>query len=347
MIKYLRLLLLPFACIYGLVVIVRNWCYDKGIFESQSFDIPIISIGNLDVGGAGKTPMTEYLIRLLKDRYKLATLSRGYGRDTEGFILADSNSVATEIGDEPAQFKQKFPGITVAVCERRAGGTEQLIALGYNLVLLDDAYQHRAINPGFSILLFDYSRVFEPRIMLPAGNLREPFAGRKRADVIVIAKCPAELNEQEMESIRLRIQPFDGQELFFTGINYGELADVNGKAAAIKINKDDTVFLLTGIANPLPLLKHLDNQVQQVIHHNYADHHQYTLKNITKLADEFKACKAPNKLVITTEKDIQRLREPGLQALVKQLNILVLPVQVQFLAEGQSQFNKIIENYVR
>jgi tetraacyldisaccharide 4'-kinase len=345
MIKYLRLLLLPFSCLYGLAVIVRNMFYDSGMFSSRSFELPVISIGNLDVGGAGKSPMTEYLVRLLKGEYKLATLSRGYGRITKGYIEAQVDSTDVEIGDEPAQFKQKFPDIMVAVCESRVDGIKKL-RLNHDLVIMDDAYQHRAVAPGLSILLFDYGRVNEPRLLLPAGNLREPYSGYKRADVIVITKCPATLSETEKEQIKLRVKPKAHQELFFTRISYGALQEIDGAPSTAILDRDTEVFLLTGIANPYPLLKHLENSVKTVNHHNYPDHHRFSLKNITKLADEFERCVAQKKLVITTEKDAQRLREQALLPIVEKLNILVMPITVKFLA-GQQQFDEIVKNYVR
>ncbi|WP_448700291.1 tetraacyldisaccharide 4'-kinase [Mucilaginibacter sp. AW1-3] len=346
MLKYLRWLLLPFSWLYALVIIIRNWCYDAGLFKSQGFDVPVISVGNLDIGGAGKSPMTEYLIHLFKSDYKLATLSRGYGRKTKGFLTATATATAAQIGDEPSQFKHKFRDITVAVCEKRVIGVENLKA-DHDLIILDDAYQHRAVKPGFSILLFDYSRVFEPHFLLPAGNLREPFGGRKRADVIVVTKCPVQLSGIRKEKIKARINPFANQQLFFAGINYGALQDMSGNSSGLTIDTNTTVFLLTGIANPLPLVNELEKRSKQVIHHNYPDHHPYTLKNITKLADDFKGCAAQKKLVITTEKDAQRLGEQALQHTVKQLNILVLPIQIGFLdGEGQ-QFDQTIKNYVR
>ncbi|RKR80234.1 lipid-A-disaccharide kinase [Mucilaginibacter gracilis] len=346
MLKYLRWFLLPFSWLYGLVILTRNWCYDAGIFKSHSFNIPVISVGNLDVGGAGKSPMTEYLIRLLKNNHKLATLSRGYGRKTQGFLKATQASTATEIGDEPAQFKQKFPDITVAVCESRVAGINQLKA-NIDLVILDDAYQHRAVKPGLSILLFDYSRIFEPHFMLPAGNLREPFGGIKRANIIIISKCPHTLADAEQQAIVQRIKPLANQSVFFTAINYSSLYPVNSRAGTTQIDKDTVVFIITGIANPAPLLNHVKKQAKQVIHHNYPDHHQFTLKNITKLADEFLACPADKKLILTTEKDIQRLREHELVAGFKQLPLWVLPIEVQFLNNNQAGFNNIIQNYVR
>jgi len=344
--KYLRWLLFPFSLLYGLVVIIRNWCYDGGILKSREFDLPVICAGNLDIGGAGKTPMTEYLIRLFKDHHKLATLSRGYGRKTQGYLTATASATATEVGDEPAQFKHKFPDITVAVCEARAEGIQRLIK-GHKLIILDDAFQHRAVKPGYSILLFDYSRINEPHLLLPAGNLREPFSGRWRADVLIISKCPATLTRDEQERIAARIQPLPFQSLFFTIIAYLPLQDLAGRQSDKLLDADTTVFLLTGIANPDPLVQHIKNYTSEVNHHNYPDHHRFSLKNITKLADEFAACSAQKKVIITTEKDAQRLVEHELLPLVKTLPILVIPVGVQFLDNGQQQFDRLVTEYVR
>ncbi len=344
--KYFRWLLFPFSLIYGLVVIMRNWCYDAGVFKSRGFSIPVISVGNLDVGGAGKTPMTEYLVRLLKDHYKLATLSRGYGRKTQGFITATATATATQIGDEPAQFKHKFPEITVAVCEKRVEGIKHLQA-GHNLVILDDAYQHRAVKPGLSILLFDYGRINEPHLLLPAGNLREPFSGRWRADVLVVSKCPATLIDEEQARVAERIGPLPFQSLFFTTIAYQPMQDMDGNKADTTLDADTSVFLLTGIANSQPLLQHIKSYTARVVHHNYPDHHQFSLKNITKLAGEFSACTGTKKLIITTEKDAQRLVEHELLPLVKTLPILVISIGVQFLNNGEQQFGQLVTEYVR
>src|SRR5258708_5059344 len=285
--KYLRWLLFPFSLLYGLVIIIRNWCYDSGVFKSYKFKKPIISVGNLDVGGAGKSPMTEYLIRLLKADHKLATLSRGYGRDTKGYLeasvpggsvqLPDTNDLlqpatynsqlttAQQIGDEPAQFKHKFPDITVAVCEKRVDGIKQLLP-NHDLILLDDAYQHRAVEPGLNILLFDYNRIREPHLLLPAGNLREPFSGRWRAQIIIVTKCPPNLTTEEQAALARIIEPLPYQRLFFTSIAYQPLCNLEGKPADIMIDKDTTIFLLTGIANAQPLLQHLSRLTSHIIH---------------------------------------------------------------------------------
>jgi tetraacyldisaccharide 4'-kinase len=344
--KTLRWLLFPFSLLYGLVVIIRNWCYDGGILKSRSFIVPVISVGNLDVGGAGKSPMTEYLVRLFKNDYKLATLSRGYGRQTKGYLIATAATTATQIGDEPSQFSHKFPDITVAVCEKRVDGIAKLHK-EHNLILLDDAYQHRAVKPGLSILLFDYNRINEPHLLLPAGNMREPFSGRWRADIIVVSKCPEHLSVDEQAAIENKINPLPYQSLFFTSVSYCSFETREGKRTNTTIDKDTTVFLLTGIANPKPLVQYIKKHTSMVLHHNYPDHHRFSLKNITKLADEFSACATQKKVIITTEKDAQRLVEHELQPVVKTLPVLVIPVGIQFLDNGGQQFDQLVTEYVR
>ncbi len=367
--KYLRWLLFPFSLIYGLVVIVRNWCFDSGIFKSRRFNIPIISVGNLEVGGAGKSPMTEYLIRLLKDHYKLATLSRGYGRKTKGFLEAGSQkevsdkkidspqlithnsqfTIAEQIGDEPAQFKQKFPDITVAVCEDRVNGITKL-ARNHHVILMDDAYQHRAVEPGLSILLFDYNRIDDVHLLLPAGNMREPFSGRWRAQLIVISKCPTHLTPDEQVKLAEKVKPLPYQQLFFTSIIYHSLFDITGRPAAVDIDADTTVFLLTGIANSLPLMQHINRHTTHIVHHKYPDHHRFTKKNISKLAAEFDACTSAKKIIVTTEKDAQRLDNSWFgpaAAGASQLPVYVLPITVEFLNKSGTRFDQIITEYVR
>lgn len=344
--KYLRLLLFPFSLLYGLIVIIRNWCYDVGVFKSHEFTIPIVSIGNLAVGGSGKSPMAEYLIRLFKNDYKLATLSRGYGRNTKGYYVATPTTPAATIGDEPAQFKHKFPDITVAVCEKRVDGLLQL-KNHHDLIIMDDAYQHRAVKPGLSILLFDYNNLNQPHLLLPAGDMREPYSGRWRADIIIISKCPEQLSYNEQTKITNGVGLLPYQQLFFTSIAYQALQHKNGDEAAVKLDKETTVFLLTGIANADPLIEYIKKHTLHVIHHNYPDHHCFTLKNITKLADEFSACKAQKKVIITTEKDAQRLGEHELLPLVNKLPFLVIPIGINFLNGEQPQFDQLLIKYVR
>ncbi|WP_244139478.1 tetraacyldisaccharide 4'-kinase [Mucilaginibacter ginkgonis] len=343
--KYLRYLLWPFSLVYGAIVVIRNWFYDAGWFESTSFDLPLITVGNLAVGGAGKSPMTEYLIALLKSNYKVATLSRGYGRQTTGFIIADRDSNAHEIGDEPAQFKQKFPNIIVAVCESRVSGVERLKD-DHQVILLDDAFQHRALKAGLNILLFDYNKLHGPQLMLPAGDLREPTSGKMRADILIVSKCPPGMNAAEQESIAARLKPYPKQHLFFTSIAYQALFGFgDSQQATLKVGS--TVFLLTGIAGSAPLVKHLQDAGCNAVHHKYADHHTFTLKNITKLVDDFNASASADKLIITTEKDAERLKRPEILELLKNLPVMVQPIGVQFLNNEGAAFNNLIENYVR
>ncbi|OKS84731.1 tetraacyldisaccharide 4'-kinase [Mucilaginibacter polytrichastri] len=343
--KKLRWLLLPFSLLYALVVVIRNWCYDVGWFKSTSFNLPVISVGNLAVGGAGKSPMTEYLVRLLKPEHQLATLSRGYGRKTKGFLIATGESTATDVGDEPAQFKHKFPDITVAVCEERVNGINQLKD-DYRPIILDDAYQHRAVKPGLSILLFDYKKLDEPNLLLPAGDLREPFSGKMRADIIVVSKCPEQLHAEERDRIAVKVKPYPYQQLFFTSINYLGLKTLEGTDVENTLRGDTKIFLLTGIAGAAPLKQYLQGISPHIIHHNYADHHRFSLKNIAKLADEFSAEPSLNKVVITTEKDAERLKQPELLPLLSKLQIRVLPISIAFLNNGQEQFDQLIINYV-
>ncbi|WP_295771163.1 tetraacyldisaccharide 4'-kinase [uncultured Mucilaginibacter sp.] len=344
--KKLRLLLFPFTVLYGFGVVIRNWLYDAGAYASIKFNLPVIVVGNLDVGGAGKSPMTEYLVRLLRSTGKLATLSRGYGRDTKGFLIAENNSSASSIGDEPAQFKQKFPDITVAVCEKRVEGIKQL-ENNHDVVILDDAFQHRALTPGLSILLFDFNRISDNKLMLPAGNLREPFIGRYRADIWVVSKCPVNLSTEQQQEVLRVLKPLNYQQTYFTAIDYLPLQTINKLAAGPMPDAQTTVFLLTGIANAQPLLQYIKQFTSNVIHHSYPDHHQYSSKNIGKLAADFSNCNAPKKVIITTEKDAQRLHDPSLMAILKELPIRILPIGIKFLLGGGEQFNKQINNYVR
>ncbi|MBC8053934.1 MAG: tetraacyldisaccharide 4'-kinase [Sphingobacteriaceae bacterium] len=345
---YLRLLLLPFSVIYSLIIWARNLLFDVGFFSSKKFSIPVISIGNLAVGGSGKSPMAEYLIRLLKENYKIAVLSRGYGRKTTGFRLVKPESTSEECGDEPLQFRKKFHDITVAVSEKRVTGIEALLP-DHDLVILDDAFQHRAVKPGLSILLFDYTQLGQFFLVLPAGNLREPFRNRKRADIIMVSKCPENLSAEEIERVRNRLKPVEGQQLFFSYLSYGDLISIGdgNKLSLTDIKPQTAVFLLTGIANPLPLLKKVKSLSASVLHHDYPDHHPFSSKNITKLAQEFKECRSPEKIIITTEKDAQRLQAPVLLELLKGLPVYYLPVTAKIQQPDIERFNKLIESYVK
>ncbi|MDF3078099.1 MAG: tetraacyldisaccharide 4-kinase [Sphingobacteriaceae bacterium] len=347
MFKVLRWLSAPFSLFYGMAVRVRNLSYDKGYSASRKFELPVISVGNLAVGGAGKSPMAEYLVRLLKDSHKIAILSRGYGRRTSGFLEVGLQSTAEQVGDEPLQFKTKFPDVKVAVCESRVAGIESLQKQS-EVVILDDAYQHRAVAPGLSILLFDYTSVFKTQMLLPAGNLREPLSGRKRADLIVVTKTPAKLSPEEKSRIAETIKPFTHQRLFYSFLNYDSLRSVYGNESLelSELANGYSVVLLTGIANTKPLIDELRKFTDAIIHHRYPDHHPFTRKNIAKLAGTYGGIVSTKKIIITTEKDAQRLQPQSVRELLTGLPVYYLPVSARIHSPGEDEFNQLIRDYV-
>lgn len=344
MIRYLRLLLLPFSVLYGLVILVRNKLYDTGVFSQTSFDLPVICVGNLVVGGSGKSPVTEYLIRLL-DKHSIAVLSRGYGRSTKGFLLADATASASTIGDEPMQFYNKFPDITVAVCEDRVKGIN-LLKENHDVIILDDAFQHRSVRPGLSILLFEYQKLLRPQFLLPAGNLREPFKGYRRADLLMVTKSPASLSDQQKEVCAAKFGLDKRHNLFFSHLAYDDLVHLffEDRKSCSTIGPDTGVFLLTGIANPVPLVDYLQQYTSLIDHHNYADHHQFTPENISLLTKSFHNGQLQNKIIITTEKDAQRLLNNALSKQLHDLPVYYLPVKIALTDQDKATFdNKIIE----
>jgi tetraacyldisaccharide 4'-kinase len=346
---FLRLLLFPISVLYGLITYCRNKLYDWGIFKSESFQIPIISIGNLEVGGSGKTPMVEYLIKFLSTNYKVATLSRGYGRQTKGFRWVKPDDLAKNSGDEPLQIKQKFKYIGVAVSENRVIGIKE-IQKQYNLILMDDAYQHRAVEPGLSILLFDYQTLYKSAILLPAGNYRELKSGKYRADIMIVSKCPTDLKDQEKEEIIKHLNPKLSQKVFFSIISYQqELKSVfsSHTLPINQINKETDVVLLTGIAKPKPLVNELKKITNHIIHHQYLDHHIFTPKNMLKLANDFGSLKNAKKIVITTEKDAVRLNTVEFKAILEKVPIYYWPIQVEFAQQDKINFEKLITEYAR
>jgi tetraacyldisaccharide 4'-kinase len=345
--KALRLLLFPFSLIYGLGVMARNLAFDLGLKSSKEFDLPIISVGNLSVGGSGKSPMTEYLIRLLKESYKTATLSRGYGRKTAGFLIVEQAALSIHTGDEPLQFKRKFNDITVAVCEDRVEGITRL-KNDHDIIILDDAYQHRAVKPGLSILLFDYNTIFNFNHLLPSGDLREPFWEKDRADILVVTKTPADLNHAERHAISKVLKPKKQQELFYSFLDYGNLQALDpaaGQLPLLSIKVSTTVILLTGIANPAQLLSEIGGYTQHIIHHKYPDHHNFSKKNISKLVAAYSQIKNDDKVIITTEKDAQRLNSPELRELLTGFPVYYLPVVAEIHEPERAHFNDLIKTY--
>ncbi len=344
--NFLRLLLLPLSLIYGLIVYLRNRFYDFGFLKSTRFNIPVIVVGNLEVGGSGKSPMVELLITLLKDKYKIAVLSRGYGRVTKGFKLVETTSKSHETGDEPLQFKRKFPEITVAVCEDRVAAIHQLKAK-HNLILCDDAYQHRALKPGFSVLLFNYQQINRPAFLLPAGNYRDLFMEKKRANIIVVTKTPKTLSASEKEQIIQKLKPLPHQQVFFSYLAYADdlLSLKKEPLKATELANYDEILTLTGIAKPDLFIEKLNEFKKPVVHHAYPDHHQFSTKNMLKLAV---ACHIgyQKKIIITTEKDAMRLSATALQKVIKNLPIYYWPVQTVFSDDEAQKFEQEIITYV-
>ncbi len=345
----IRFFLFPFALLYGAIIIARNKCYDWGLLKSNSFNKPIIAVGNIHVGGTGKSPVIEYLVRLLKEEKKVAVLSRGYGRKSKGFLLATAESKSEDIGDEPLQYFTKFKNITVAVCESRVKGINEIVDTN-DLVLLDDAYQHRSVYPGINILLIDYQSVYKSDFMLPTGNLREPMWGKERANLVVVTKTPKIFSPMERRRIEAYLQLSEDQQLFCSYIKYEELVPItpNFEVKSLSvITKKTEVVLLTGIANPLPLIDFLEPQSKRVSLIRYSDHYNYTVSDIERVQKIYNSIASENKILITTEKDVMRLRTPKLQEALALLPIYYLPIETVFHEKDKNIFDNIILNYVR
>ena len=344
--------LLPFSWLYGLAVKTRNTLFEMGVLKSRTFDVPVISVGNITVGGTGKTPHVEYLVRLLKEKFNVAVLSRGYKRKSRGFIKADKDTTMPEIGDEPYQMKKKFADVTIAVDKNRCHGIDILTEQDENLdvILLDDAFQHRYVKPGINILLVDYHRLIIYDELLPAGRLREPLTGKDRADIVIVTKCPKDLKPMEFRVILKAMQLYPYQRLFFTALDYAELQPLfqtDKKDIPALDNLHDThVLLLTGIASPQQLLHDLSPHVPHLSPLTFPDHHQFKKKDIQRINDTFAAMPSP-KMIITTEKDATRLNSvEGLSEEVKK-NIYVLPLRIIFMQDQDNTFNQQIIDYVR
>lgn len=333
----LRLLLFPFSIIYDLITRIRNHLYNIGHKSSFSFDVPVISVGNLNVGGSGKTPMTEYIIRLLSVNHKLATLSRGYGRRTKGFRIANRDDTAKTIGDEPFQMFRKFnANVIVTVGEDRAFAIPNILQEfdDVDAVLLDDAFQHRAVKPSLSILVTDYNAPFTRDYLLPAGNLREARKGAARADLIVVTKCPAKI---ETETYTSEIQHYAGNKpVFFTTLRYGELLPFGNLASPT-----GKIILVTGIANPGPLIDYLALRFETIEHFRYGDHHSFSDADLNDI--HFEAQQRSDASILTTEKDMVRLRS---MTGVSSHPWFYIPVEVEFIRNG-SEFDALVARQLK
>lgn len=347
--------LYPIAWLYGVGVWLRNKLFDWGLYKERSFEIPVISVGNITVGGTGKTPHTEYLIRLLQPMYEVAVLSRGYKRKSKGFVLATAGTTVQEIGDEPYQMKQKFPGIHVAVDRDRCQGIERLCRAqatsGTEVIILDDAFQHRYVKPGLNILLVDYHRLLCDDALLPAGYLREPESGKSRAHIVIVTKCPADIQPMTLRVLSKKMGVYPYQQLYFTTLSYGSLRPLTPSGGRVRaldtIAPDEQILLLTGIASPAPLQKELARYSSHVEALAFGDHHDFTAKDLEKIKERFRQMPGAKKWIVTTEKDAVRLAShPGLEEELKS-QIYVLPVEVSFLQNQTETFNSNITDYVR
>lgn len=346
--------LYPVSWLYGTGVWLRNKLFDWGVYKERHFDIPVISVGNITVGGTGKTPHTEYLIRLLQKDYKVAVLSRGYKRKSKGFVLAKPDTPVQKIGDEPFQMKQKFPDIYMAVDRNRCHGIEQLsdghTAPGTEVVILDDAFQHRYVKPGMNILLVDYHRLLCEDKLLPAGRMREPETGKSRAHIVIVTKCPEDITPMDLRVLSKKMGLYPYQQLYFTTLVYGNLhplfADTAERPLA-NIGKEEYILLVTGIASPAKMIKDLSSYNEHIDSLAFSDHHDFTAKDMELIKKRFMNLPEGKRMMITTEKDAVRLAtHPLLDAAMKPY-IYVLPIEVSFLQEQQEVFNSNITDYVR
>jgi tetraacyldisaccharide 4'-kinase len=339
----LRVLLFPFSILYGLVMRLRNHLYDSGLKPSAGFDIPLICVGNLSVGGTGKTPMVEYLVRLLGDNYKLATLSRGYGRRTKGVRITDASDSALTVGDEPFQFYRKFGEfVAVAVAEDRAYAVPHILdrRYGTEVIILDDAFQHRRIRASLNILLTDYNKPFFEDFILPAGRLRESRQGVSRADVIIVTKCPHNISDEKMMEMEKVIRSYAEKPVFFTRVKYGTPRSFQGH------NQSDNtkVILVSGIANARMLEEYVAKNYTLVKHLRYSDHHHYTERNINSLTTLY--ADNPDTIILTTEKDMVKIDTEEFRWKINKLPLFYLPIETEFIKNGKD-FDVIVTSTIQ
>lgn len=344
-----KALLLPFSLIYGLGVNLRNFFYQTKMLKSVTFDVPVISVGNLSVGGAGKTPHIEYLIELLQPYINVATLSRGYKRKTKGFLEVNTTHTAEEVGDEPLQYKRKYPDVYVTVSENRALGIPRLMMMNADtqVILLDDAFQHRAVTPGLNILLTEYSRLYTDDFLLPVGRLREWPSAAGRADIIIVTKCPSLISTEDREKVRSRIHPEKHQHLFFTYYDYPRKPyNIFDSRYAIELNEKLDVLMVSGIARADYLVDWLNTKVNSVRLLEYADHHFFSASDIGHIEKVFNSIESDNKVIITTEKDAVRFQLHFDYISRQKIPVYALPAKVSFHFNEADSFNDHIKHFL-
>jgi len=343
--KSFRLLLFPFSVLYGCIIIIRNWLFNKKIFKSASFNFPVICVGNLVVGGTGKSPMVEAIVNLLKSHYKIGIISRGYKRRTKGYIIANSHTTSLEIGDEPMQFHLKFPDVAVAVGEERLVAIPQLLHAKpeTQVIILDDAFQHRSVQAGCNILLTEYNNLFVHDFFFPTGDLRDQKASYKRAEIIVVTKCAFDLSVEEKNEIIKQINPLPHQHIFFTAIQYGvPYHIIHGEKHTIY---EDEVLLVCGIANPAPLEQYLSAHCAAYYLQDYSDHHIYSIADINDMVRKFHKIAATNKCILSTEKDAVRLLK--FKDILSSLPFYILPISTVFLFHEEEAFKNLLVQFIQ
>lgn len=345
--KSFRILLFPLAIVYWLIIFIRNKLYDKRVFTSAEFGIPLICVGNLSVGGTGKSPMVELLVKHLRKDFKVATLSRGYKRKTRGYALANQNSTALEIGDEPMQFHLKFPDVPVAVGEERLDAIPQLLQDKPEIqcIILDDAFQHRAIKAGMNILLTDYSNLFTRDFFLPTGDLRDLKSSYRRAEIIIVTKCDPALSEQNKQEITTEIDPLPNQHIFFTANSYTDMYHISRPGDVRKLDAKSEVLLVTGIANPQPLKDLLHDHCKTYYTQHFPDHHIFSIDDWREIRKRFDKIETKQKMILTTEKDAVRLVKFGSE--LNEVPLYVLPLEHQFLFGDETNFITLLKKFIR
>jgi tetraacyldisaccharide 4'-kinase len=341
-----RVLLLPLALIYGCIIYIRNRLFDKHYLKSAAFNFPLICVGNLSVGGTGKSPMVEYLAAILSPSFSIGTLSRGYKRKTKGYVLADANTTALEIGDEPMQIHRKFPQIAVASCEERIVGIPHLLQDVPDLqaIILDDAFQHRTVRAGLNILLTDCNDLYTHDFFLPTGNLRDEWASAKRAQIIVVTKCPYDLSPEKKQKIIRDLKPAAWQKVFFTTIEYGTPYHICDRTDEWLLTPRDEVLLVCGIANPKPLKEYLHEKTHTYYQQDYSDHHIFSIDDLQEIKHRFDQIQARDKLILTTEKDAVRLIKFADE--LSHLPVYILPIRHFFLFGEADVFAALVKDFI-
>lgn len=345
----MRIVLLPLSLLYQLVLNIRHKLFDLGIIKSTVFDLPVICIGNLSMGGTGKTPHIEYLVRLLGSNNKIGILSRGYGRKSKGFLQAQSGMTYKDIGDEPMQYLKKFKAVSIAVSEKRVEGVNMMLKSQQKpeIILLDDAFQHRYIQPGLNILLTDYHNLYPRDFLFPAGNLRDIVGASSRAQIIVVTKTPKVFSPFTRRRLIDIIQPKLHQRLYFSYLHYGRFTPITDQAGIFIPRNIGTIVLFCGIANPYPLQEHLQSRCNELVTIDFPDHHSFTKKDMYRVVNEYENVLGKNKIVVTTEKDAMRLIDSPYFRLFERIPLFYVPVEVRFHDEEVITFDQQVIEYVR